>query len=155
MYLSYAALGRAFRSMVQKLTPHRISHNRILDDLIASIPQDVPSIYKTSHLLPLDLQPQMSFYVKGQKMLVESNEQKTDVIRANRMKLRETLSHNIEVQWSKKASSVQRTGGGGFTVMFSDGSCCTGDILVGADGINSTGECVCVLISPCRPVTPW
>lgn len=82
---------------------------------------------------------QMSFFAKGQKVLVKSNVDKTDIIRANRLRLREILSHNIDVQWNKRVSECHITEAGGFRVTFSDGSFCSGDILVGADGINSSG----------------
>ncbi|KAK9787349.1 putative FAD-binding domain-containing protein [Seiridium cardinale] len=61
------------------------------------------------------------------------------IIRANRRRLREWLCTNISVQYSKRAMQIQE-GNGTVTVHFQDGSSATRDMLVGADGIYSTGK---------------
>ena len=60
-------------------------------------------------------------------------------IRSERRRLRDWLTTNIHVQWGKRVSCIEQ-GGDVVTVNFEDGGSAKGDILVGADGINSVGE---------------
>lgn len=46
---------------------------------------------------------------------------------------------NIKVQWGKHVMRIERNDEG-ITVHFKDGASAKGDILVGADGINSIGK---------------
>jgi 2-polyprenyl-6-methoxyphenol hydroxylase-like FAD-dependent oxidoreductase len=57
-------------------------------------------------------------------------------LRANRMRLREWLESHLEIQWGKRFVRYE-TQAEYVKVFFEDGSSATGDILVGADGINS------------------
>jgi len=58
------------------------------------------------------------------------------IIRAERHRLRSWLATNIPIQWSKHVASIQHNEKG-VTATFKDGTSARGDILVGADGINS------------------
>lgn len=60
-------------------------------------------------------------------------------IRAERRRLRDWLSTNIPVQWGKRVQLIEDDDHG-VTVHFEDGGSAKGDILVGADGINSVGR---------------
>lgn len=102
------------------------------------MPDDLPSIDVTSHLRPLDLPAQLCFYRDGQKFYVQSSED-GKVIRANRKRLRDWLATKLEVKWDKKTTRIEETINS-VTLHFADGSSATGDVLVGADGVNSMGK---------------
>lgn len=89
------------------------------------------------HLSPLNLESQMSIYF-GDTRLVTQSTSETPIIRANRPRFREWLSTKIPIQWGKRVESVEEDEGG-VRVRFEDGTTVSGDILVGADGVNSIG----------------
>lgn len=60
-------------------------------------------------------------------------------IRANRSKLRVWLSTGLDIKWGKKCVDFEVRDGGGVKVIFEDGTAAEGDVLVGADGTNSSG----------------
>lgn len=62
----------------------------------------------------------------------------TPLIRAERYRLREWLSTNIPIQWGKRLQRIE-SGDSGVTAWFEDGTSAKGDMLVGADGIQSIG----------------
>lgn len=90
------------------------------------------------HLLPLTLEPQICFYGHGRKMGVENTPQ-TPCMRLNRLLFRQWLSTKIPIQWGKRLRRVEDEGKQ-VTVHFEDGTSASGDILVGADGLNSVGK---------------
>jgi flavin-dependent dehydrogenase len=108
------------------------------DDLETAMPDDLPAIDVTSHLRPLDLPAQLCFFRGGQKFLVQSGHERR-VIRANRARLRDWLATNVRVNWKTKTTRIEEKGDS-VTLHFADGSSATGDVLVGADGVNSMGE---------------
>ena len=59
-------------------------------------------------------------------------------IRADRRKLREWLSTDIDINWNKKLTHYEQDSEG-VEAFFEDGSSAKGDILVGADGVGSRG----------------
>lgn len=61
------------------------------------------------------------------------------IIRAERSRLRKILATNIPVQWSKRVSRIEYDDKG-VEAFFEDGTSAKGDVLIGADGINSSGE---------------
>ncbi|KAI0469851.1 hypothetical protein GGR56DRAFT_679072 [Xylariaceae sp. FL0804] len=61
---------------------------------------------------------------------------KLQLIRAERRRLRKWLATNIPIQWGRRVSRIEHDDSG-VRVHFEDGSSAHGDILVGADGINS------------------
>ncbi|KXX79909.1 FAD-dependent urate hydroxylase [Madurella mycetomatis] len=109
-----------------------------LDGLFCdSLPDDIPPLSTTSHLLPLALPSQIIYHFpRGQMMYVEDSA-KTPCLRANRDRLRDTLSTGIAIRWGKSASRIEE-GDERVTVIFEDGTSAWGDILVGADGTFST-----------------
>jgi 2-polyprenyl-6-methoxyphenol hydroxylase-like FAD-dependent oxidoreductase len=48
---------------------------------------------------------------------------------------------NIAVQWGKRVKSIEQSDNG-VTIHFEDGGSAKGNILIGADGINSVGRLV-------------
>ncbi|KAH7032558.1 uncharacterized protein B0I36DRAFT_406954 [Microdochium trichocladiopsis] len=91
----------------------------------------------TDHLQPLDLPAQMGLYFPGRpgRMGVEDTPEHP-IVRSERHRLREWLSTNIPIQWGKRVVSIDHNDAG-VQVSFNDGTTASGDILVGADGINS------------------
>ncbi len=59
-------------------------------------------------------------------------------VRAERHRLRNWLATNIPIQWGKRVKRIEHDDEGA-SVYFEDGTSAKGDILVGADGINSIG----------------
>lgn len=57
-------------------------------------------------------------------------------IRADRAKLRQWLMTKLNIHWGKRFTYYEETSKG-VTAYFEDGTSYTGDILVGADGVNS------------------
>ncbi|KAH7322433.1 hypothetical protein B0I35DRAFT_349727 [Stachybotrys elegans] len=91
----------------------------------------------TDHLQPLNLPAQMGIYFQDRpgRVGVEDTPD-APIIRAERRRLRNWLSTNIPIQWGKKVNTIEHNDEG-VSVTFEDGSTAKGDILVGADGINS------------------
>lgn len=101
------------------------------------MPDDLPPLDITSHLIPLDLPAQLCFYGGSHKFVVESSDE-CKVVRANRSRLRDWLGTNIKVKWNARAVEIEEDGSS-VIVRFADGSSATGDVLVRAYGANSIG----------------
>jgi flavin-dependent dehydrogenase len=115
--------------------------SRMLGGLESSVPSDMPDLRaSTHHLLPLTLNTQMCMYVKGRTegRIGVQDTPETPCLRANRTRFRHWLSKEIPIQWNKRVKSVENTDDK-LSVHFEDGTTATGDILVGADGVNSVG----------------
>ncbi|KAI0439466.1 FAD/NAD(P)-binding domain-containing protein [Xylaria telfairii] len=113
-----------------------IAIHSIIDDLSSSFCSDMPPLRESAdHLLPLKLEPQICFYGHGQKMTVE-NTPETPCLRLNRLLFRQWLATHIPIQWGKRLRRVEEEGNL-ITIHFEDGTSASGDILVGADGVNS------------------
>lgn len=113
----------------------------IIPELLAAMPDDVPNLALTSHLVPLDLPSQSVAYWSdrpGVRYGVTSRGM-LDMVRADRVLLRQYLTTNIPCHMSKRAISFQESPES-VTVRFEDGTSATGTILVGADGTNSAGK---------------
>lgn len=102
------------------------------------MPDDVPDLALTNHLLPLDLPSQSVVYWEdrpGVRYGVTSRGLK-DMVRADRVLLRKFLATKIPCHMSKRAVSFEESSES-VKVRFEDGTSATGTILVGADGANS------------------
>nr|ARP51720.1 NAD/FAD monooxygenase [Phyllosticta cirsii] len=110
----------------------------IIDALLESYPEDMPDMRDSvDHLRPLNLPAQISVYGPETKEKFGYQDRPGNpLIRAERRRLRAWLSYNIPVQWDKRVTNITHDDNG-VTVEFQDGSSAQGDILVGADGINS------------------
>ncbi|KAJ8124210.1 hypothetical protein ONZ43_g6 [Nemania bipapillata] len=118
-----------------------IAMHSIVDNLVAAFPSDMPDLRdSTNHLQPLDLPAQLSMYMPGRESRWGFQDStKFPFIRAERNRLRNWLATNIPIQWGKRATRIEHDSIGA-TVYFDDGTRARGDILVGADGINSIGR---------------
>lgn len=90
-----------------------------------------------NHLHLLDLPAQLCFYGGPRKAFVQSTEDRP-VLRANRQQLRKLLSTGLDIHWGAKVAEVRQSTGG-VDIVLTDGSVYHGDILVGADGVQSSG----------------
>ncbi|KAI1155275.1 FAD/NAD(P)-binding domain-containing protein [Nemania diffusa] len=114
-----------------------IALHTITDEIVSSMPSDMPDLKEaTNHLAPLDLPAQILMYYPEQDRMGFVDSSETPLIRAERYRLREWLSTNIPIQWGKRLESVENDDSG-VTVWFEDGTSAKGDMLVGADGIQS------------------
>lgn len=91
-----------------------------------------------NHLKPLKLPAQFACYINGLRLAVTSGPD-TPVLRANRNRLRRWLATNIPITYGKQAVGIEEAEDVA-TVRFRDGTRASGDIVVGADGINSYGK---------------
>ncbi|KAI0179664.1 putative monooxygenase [Hypoxylon sp. FL1284] len=113
-----------------------IGLHTVLDDLVSSVSDDLPPLRESvHHLAPLNLESQIGIYANNTRFVVQ-NTPETPVIRANRFRFREWLSTKVPIQWGKRAMTVEEDGDQ-VRVRFEDGTTASGDILVGADGVNS------------------
>lgn len=97
------------------------------------------------HLNPLNLETQVVFYYHNDRLGTECTPS-TPTLRANRLLLRKWLATNINVQYGRVASHIERSGDK-MIVTFKDGTTATGDLVVGADGANSIGKSSSPMIS--------
>ena len=108
-------------------------------DLMKTLmPSELGPVEQTSHLLPLELQPQFSFYditCPDFRVGVVADDT-LKVVRANRRRLRDWLMQNINVKFNKRLLRIKEHGDK-VTVHFEDGTSATGDFLVGAEGTRS------------------
>lgn len=116
----------------------------MLEDLHASMPDDMPDFGMVNHLNPLKLMPEIAFYdgPDGDKLGYRDNGA-GHWVRANRARLRDWLSTKINVQFNKQAVRIEEDDSNGVTVHFKDGSNVHGDIVVGAEGVHSPSMWFC------------
>lgn len=110
----------------------------MLEDLQSSVSADLPPLVQSvNHLQPLKLPPQFTVNASGVRLAVTGG-QDTFVLRASRLRLRQWLSTKVPITYGKQLINVEEADDA-VTAYFQDGTTATGDILVGADGINSRG----------------
>ena len=112
------------RSSLEKLVGH-------------ALPDDLPPLASTCHLLPLPLNSQVIYYMGQHARLVVEDTPETPCLRADRLRLRELLATGLTIRWGKHAVRVvddEAAADGKVMVFFKDGASATGDVLVGADG---------------------
>ncbi|KAI1753911.1 hypothetical protein F4782DRAFT_494367 [Xylaria castorea] len=112
----------------------------MLDDLKASIPDDLPPISSLSNLLPLTKYfPEAVYYnpekPKMPKIGVRGDESEW-VVRAARHRIVSWLETHIPVQYNKQITKIDETEDK-VKIYFQDGTSTEGDILVGAEGSRS------------------
>ncbi|KAK1752859.1 FAD-dependent urate hydroxylase [Echria macrotheca] len=100
-----------------------------------ALPDDVPPIRDSCHLLPLPLPSQLVFHLPDRMLTVEDSPE-TPCIRANRGRLREILSTGLDIHWDKEAVRIDEVDDM-VTVFFRDGTSASGELVVGADGTHS------------------
>ncbi|KAI6080772.1 putative monooxygenase [Hypoxylon rubiginosum] len=121
---------------VSRLSGWAIALHTMLEDLLSSMPSDLPPLKESvHHLSPLNLESQICLYINGKRLVAESTPD-APIIRANRYRFRKWLSTQIPIQWGKRVAGVEEDEDE-VRVHFEDGTTATGDILVGADGVNS------------------
>lgn len=93
---------------------------------------------QASHLYPLGLQLQVSFYdiTRPEFSVGVMADDTLKVVRANRRRMREWLMQGIDVQFNKRLLRVEEHEDK-VTAHFEDGTLATGDFLVGAEGTRS------------------
>ncbi|KAI0419884.1 FAD/NAD(P)-binding domain-containing protein [Xylaria grammica] len=116
---------------------YAIGMHSIIKDLISAFSSDMPPLRESAdHLLPLKLEPQICFYGREGPVVGVQNTADTPCLRLNRLHFRKWLATNIPIRLGKKLQNVEE-GANAVTVYFEDGTSASGDLLVGADGVNS------------------
>lgn len=102
------------------------------------MPDDVPDLALTDHLDPLDLPSQSVVYWSDRPDVRYgvTSRGMTDMVRADRVLLRQFLTTKIPCRMNKRAVSFEESSES-VTVRFEDGTSASGTILVAADGQNS------------------
>lgn len=109
-----------------------------LDLMKTLMPAELGPVEQTSHLLPLNLPTQFSFYdiTRPDFRVGVVADDTLKAVRANRGRMRDWLMQNIDVQFNMRLLRVEEHGDK-VTAYFEDGTSATGDILVGAEGTRS------------------
>ncbi|KAK4675949.1 hypothetical protein QC764_507720 [Podospora pseudoanserina] len=103
---------------------------------VKHLPDDLPSVWSTCHLLPLDLPSQLMTYLpNGIAFRVQDGEE-TPCVRVSRAKLREMLGRHLEIRWGRKAVGVWEEGEE-VVVRFESEEVVRGGLVVGCDGVFS------------------
>ncbi|KAJ4265953.1 hypothetical protein NW762_003926 [Fusarium torreyae] len=102
------------------------------------MPDDLPDLKQAvDHIRPLNLPTQICLYPAETENRVGWEDcAETPFIRAERYRLRNWLSTNINIQWNKRIMRIEHNDDG-VIVFFHDNTSAKGDILVGADGAHS------------------
>ena len=113
----------------------------MLKELKKSLPSDLPGLEGfPNHLLPLKLNPQICLYNEDDPRVGVEATPQSEIIRVNRMRLRDVLSLHVPVQWNKRLLAIEEEGET-VKIQLTGGTTARGHILVGADGVNSIGVC--------------
>lgn len=109
-----------------------------LAGLVAEMPEDLGPVDQTSHLHPLNLPAQFSFYdiTRPDFRVGVISDDTGKIIRANRQRMRDWLLQGIDVQFGKRVVKIEEADDK-VTAFFDDGTSESGDILVGAEGTRS------------------
>ena len=116
---------------------------RILPDLLPSMPHDLPPFENLSVSRHANLPTEHAYIngITGEKLggkVWQDSEGNNTAVRANRIAFRKWLAMNLDIVWNKVFSHYEE-GDGYVTAYFKDGTSYVGDVLVGADGMNSKG----------------
>ncbi|KAH6389363.1 hypothetical protein HBI60_189480 [Parastagonospora nodorum] len=115
-----------------------ITLHSIVDAAVDSYPSNMPDLRDSvNHLTPLQLPAQVTVYAPGKEGRFSFQDSPdSPLIRAESQRLRTWLSTNVPVQWDNHTDSISEDDEG-VSLSFKDGTTARGDIVVGADGINS------------------
>lgn len=142
--LTVARLGCVTSRMVRQ---HRVPVDivlrladscRIIEAFQQSLKTDLPDIRSVSTTLNLEVPSEGCIFdaTNMQEFWRFGSQPGSEFIRADRAKLRAWLLTGVNVRWNKYFTHYHQDANG-VTAFFSDGTSYTGDILVGADGVNS------------------
>lgn len=108
------------------------------DLMKSSMPSELGPVEQTSHLHPLNLPPQFSFYdiTRPDFRVGVIADDTLNVVRANRHRMRDWLMQGLDVQFNKRLVRIEERDNK-VTAYFEDGTSATGDFLVGAEGTRS------------------
>ena len=114
---------------------------RILKDLLGLTPDDMPSFDHVSLGYDFGMEAEFAYYnaFTGEEKMRLSHSKEKPFLRSDRSKVRLWLMHNLNINWGKQfVRYVEEPNG--VTAYFKDGTTARGDLLVGADGVNSKGR---------------
>ena len=116
--------------------------HKTLDDIRASFPIDeMPPIETTGSTEEVGLPTRARTYDPVTCEMLDSlpHPDGPHMLRTSREKLHRWLETGLEIQWGKKFERYEEDEHG-VTAHFADGTSAYGDVLVGADGVNSNGR---------------
>ena len=113
-------------------------HGRFIEELLAATKDDMPKLETVGTTYEIGIPSQAAIFDAHDmsERMRWGDGVGQDFIRADRAKLREWLPTDLNVHWGKRFSHYEQNESG-VRAYFDDGSSYPGDILVGADGINS------------------
>lgn len=119
------------------LWPKAITLHSVVQSFEALLPSDMPPARETLDLCKrLGLEPQFCVHVADNPRMGVVHSQRSPMLHASHFELLQWLSTNVTIAGNKKASKIDETTDA-VVVTFEDGTSATGDLLVGADGVNS------------------
>ncbi|KAI1165348.1 putative monooxygenase [Nemania serpens] len=137
--ISYEIFERD-RSACERRPGWVIGLHHMLDDLKASIPDDLPPISSLNNLLPLTKYfPEVVYYdleKPNQPKIGVRGDESEWIVRAARHRIVEWLETNVPIQYNKRAINIEEANDK-VKLHFDDGTSAEGDILVGAEGAGS------------------
>lgn len=113
---------------------------RILKDLLGLTPDDMPSFDHVTLGHEYGMEAEFAYYdaFTGEEQMRLSHSKEKPFLRSDRSKVRSWLMYNLDIKWNKQFLRYVEDSDG-ITAYFQDGTTAKGDLLVGADGVNSKG----------------
>ncbi|KXJ86240.1 hypothetical protein Micbo1qcDRAFT_35656 [Microdochium bolleyi] len=117
--------------------PKVLTLHSVIQSFDALLPDDLPPARQTLDICSrLGLEAQSCIYIGGSPRVGVKDTPRTPLIHVNTLEMLEWLSTNLTVQSGKKAAKIEEVGDT-VVVTFEDGTSATGDLVVGADGVDS------------------
>ncbi|KAH7027807.1 uncharacterized protein B0I36DRAFT_364960 [Microdochium trichocladiopsis] len=119
------------------LWPKALTLHSVVQSLDAMLPADLPPARQTLDVCSrLGLETQSCIYIGGNPRLGVVNSPHTPLLHVSHLEMLLWLSTNVVITRGKKACKIDETADA-VVVTFEDGTSATGDLLVGADGVDS------------------
>ncbi len=80
-----------------------LMRDRVIDDALGCVPEDLPPIDTVGHLYPLTLRPQLNFFSSDKKLVGEATDD-PKVLFANRSRLRSWQATDLDVKWNPEGN---------------------------------------------------
>ncbi|KAJ1327905.1 salicylate hydroxylase [Microdochium nivale] len=116
--------------------PKILMLHSVVQSFDALLPDDLPPYQQLEICSPLGLTPQIGIYLGENPRMGVGHTTKTPFLHVRHLELQQWLSTHLAIQRGKKATKLDEVGDV-VVVTFEDGTSATGDVVVGADGVDS------------------